>query len=419
MSMEEKQNFQTSLDFNQNIFKPNNSEEIVEVIKNCYKKNIPLEISGLKSKNKIGRNFQAEKTLDLSNYSGIIEYKPEELYIKVKAGTPVKNIIEELDKHNQQLAFEPIDFGFLFEGASNGGTIGGVISCNFAGSRRFKVGSARDHLLGFQGVNGKGEVIKSGGTVVKNVTGYDLCKLLTGSFGTLSVITELSIKVLPKPETSKTLIINNPHLKKAVEYLGNALSSSTDPSGGVFYPEYFEKSFIFNDLTHQGALTGIRIEGPENSVERRVNRLCKELSLLDNEFSILDSEQSNIFWDKTKNLEVFSKLKSNLLRIVVPISETLNVIQKLKAHEINYFLDWGGSLIWLQIENVNTKILKEIKDITQKHLGYYTIIKIENDLKATADIFTIDPIKYKITEKIKKSFDPKRILNPGKMYSGI
>jgi|TARA_B110000211_G_scaffold60620_1_gene68367 glycolate oxidase FAD binding subunit len=417
--MAEKQNFQTSLDFNQNIFKPNNSEEIVEVIKNCYKKNIPLEISGLKSKNKIGRNFQAEKTLDLSNYSGIIEYKPEELYIKVKAGTPVKNIIEELDKHNQQLAFEPIDFGFLFEGASNGGTIGGVISCNFAGSRRFKVGSARDHLLGFQGVNGKGEVIKSGGTVVKNVTGYDLCKLLTGSFGTLSVITELSIKVLPKPETSKTLIINNPHLKKAVEYLSNALSSSTDPSGGVFYPEYFEKSFIFNDLTHQGALTGIRIEGPENSVERRVNRLCKELSLLDSEFSILDSEQSNIFWDKTKNLEVFSKLKSNLLRIVVPISETLNVIQKLKAHEINYFLDWGGSLIWLQIENVNTKILKEIKDITQKHLGYYTIIKIENDLKATADIFTIDPIKYKISEKIKKSFDPKRILNPGKMYSGI
>jgi len=417
--MAEKQNFQTSLDFSQNIFKPNNREEIVEVIKNCYKKNIPLEISGLKSKNKIGRNFQAEKTLDLSNYSGIIEYKPEELYIKVKAGTSVKNITEELDKHNQQLAFEPIDFGFLFKGLSNSGTIGGVISCNFAGSRRFKVGSARDHLLGFQGINGKGEIIKSGGTVVKNVTGYDLCKLLSGSFGTLSVLTELSIKVLPKPETSKTLIINNPHLKKAVEYLGTALSSSTDPSGGVFYPEYFEKSFIFNDLTHKGALTGIRIEGPENSVEQRTNRLSKELGLLDDEFSILDSEQSNIFWNKTKNLEVFSNLKSNLFRIVVPISETLNVIQKLKAHEINYFLDWGGNLIWLQIENVNTKILKEIKDITQKHLGYYTIIKIENDLKATADIFTIDPIKYKISEKIKKSFDPKRILNPGKMYSGI
>ena len=173
----------------------------------------------LKSKKNIGRNFQAEKTLDLSNYSGIIEYKPEELYIKVKAGTPLKEIKFELDKHNQQLAFEPTDFGPLFSGKNNEGTIGGVISCNFAGPRRFKVGSARDHVLGFQGVNGKGEVIKSGGTVVKNVTGYDLSKILSGSFGTLAVLTEISIKVLPKPPSNKTLIIENPHLIKAIDYL--------------------------------------------------------------------------------------------------------------------------------------------------------------------------------------------------------
>ncbi len=419
MSMEEKQNFQTFQDSNQNTFKPGSRAEIVEIVKNCYKKSIPLEINGSKSKHRIGRNFQAQKTLNLSNYSGIIEYKPEELYIKVKAGTSIKTIADELDKHNQQLAFEPIDFGFLFKGESNEGTIGGVISCNFAGSRRFKVGSARDHLLGFQGVNGKGDIIKSGGTVVKNVTGYDLCKLLSGSFGTLSILTELSIKVLPKPEMSKTLIINNPHLKKAIEYLGSALSSSTDPSGGVFYPEYFEKNFIFNDLTYKGALTGIRVEGPSNSVDQRVMRLRKELNLLEGEYSILDSEQTNIFWNKTKNLEVFSNLKSNLLRVVVPISETVSVIQKLKIYDISYFLDWGGSLIWLEIKKINFKTLKEIKDITRKHMGYFTIIKIEEDIKASADIFTVDPIKYKISEKIKKSFDPKRILNPGKMYSGI
>ena len=419
MSMEEKQNSQTFLDFNQNIFNPSSREEIAEIIRNCYKKNIPLEINGSKSKNKIGRNFQAEKTLNLSNYSGIIDYKPEELYIKVKAGTPINSIIEELDKHDQQLAFEPVDFGFVFNGKSNNGTIGGVISCNFAGPRRFKVGSARDHLLGFQGVNGKGEIIKSGGTVVKNVTGYDLCKLISGSFGTLSVLTELSIKVLPKPQSSKTLIINNPHLKKAIEYLGTALSSSTDPSGGVFYPEQFEQSFTFNDLTHKGALTAIRIEGPSNSVDHRIKKLSIELGLLENEYSILESVQTKIFWNKTKNLEVFSNSKKNLLRIVVPISETLSVLQKLKPYEINYFLDWGGSLIWVELEKISLKILREIKDITQQHSGYFTIIKVEDDLKASADIFTIDPIKYKISEKIKKSFDPKRIFNPGKMYSGI
>ena len=419
MSMEEKQNSQTFLDFNQNIFNPSSREEIADIIRNCYKKNIPLEINGSKSKNKIGRNFQAEKTLDLTSYSGIIDYKPEELYIKVKAGTPINSIIEELDKHDQQLAFEPVDFGFLFNGKSNNGTIGGVISCNFAGPRRFKVGSARDHLLGFQGINGKGEIIKSGGTVVKNVTGYDLCKLISGSFGTLSVLTELSVKVLPKPQSSKTLIINNPHIKKAIEYLGTALSSSSDPSGGVFYPEQFGQSFTFNDLTHKGALTAIRIEGPSNSVDHRIKNLSAELGLLENEYSILESVQTKIFWNKTKNLEIFSNSKKNLLRIVVPISETLSVLQKMKPYEINYFLDWGGSLIWVELEKINLKILREIKDIMQQHSGYFTIIKVEDDLKASADIFTIDPIKYKISEKIKKSFDPKRIFNPGKMYSGI
>ena len=419
MFMEEKQNSQTFLDFNQNIFNPSSREEIAEIIRNCYKKNIPLEINGSKSKNKIGRNFQAEKTLDLTSYSGIIDYKPEELYIKVKAGTPINSIIEELDKHDQQLAFEPVDFGFLFNGKSNNGTIGGVISCNFAGPRRFKVGSARDHLLGFQGINGKGEIIKSGGTVVKNVTGYDLCKLISGSFGTLSVLTELSVKVLPKPQSSKTLIINNPHIKKAIEYLGTALSSSSDPSGGVFYPEQFDQSFTFNDLTHKGALTAIRIEGPSNSVDHRIKNLSAELGLLENEYSILESVQTKIFWNKTKNLEIFSNSKKNLLRIVVPISETLSVLQKMKPYEINYFLDWGGSLIWVELEKISLKILREIKDITQRHSGYFTIIKVEDDLKASADIFTIDPIKYKISEKIKKSFDPKRIFNPGKMYSGI
>ncbi len=419
MSMEEKQNSQTSLDFNQNIFKPSSRKEIVEIVKNCYRKNIPLEINGLKSKYKIGRNFQSEKTLDLSNYSGIIEYKPEELYIKVKAGTPIKEIVEHLDKNNQQLAFEPNDFGYLFTGESNSGSIGGVVSCNFAGSRRFKVGSVRDHVLGFQGLNGKGETIKSGGTVVKNVTGYDLCKLLSGSFGTLSILTELSIKVLPKPETSKTLVIKNPHLKKALSYLGQSLSSSTDPSGGVFYPDYFGKNFILNDLTHEGGLTAIRIEGPTNSVDQRIDRLSKELSLISQEISILNTEQTNIFWNRTKNLEVFKNLKGNLLRIVVPISETLQVIQKLKSNDISYFIDWGGSLVWMAFNEINSKILNETKQIIKKHHGYCTIIKIEEDLKASADVFTIDPIKYKISEKIKRSFDPKRIFNPGKMYTGI
>ena len=419
MSMEEKQNFQTYLDFNQTVLKPKTENEISEVVRECYKKNIPLEINGSKSKNKIGKNFQTEKTLDMSSYSGIIDYKPEELYIKAKAGTSLEIINNALEKNNQQLAFEPTDFGCLFSGKKNLGTIGGVMACNFAGPRRFKVGSVRDHVLGFKGINGKGEIIKSGGTVVKNVTGYDLSKILSGSFGTLAVLSEIAVKVLPKSPCNKTLVIDNPHIKKALEYLNLALSSSSDCSGGVFYPEIFRNYFSLNDLTIKGALTAIRIEGPAKSVDKRIEKLMKEINVNSNEVSILEPEQSNVFWKNTQNLNVFSATKSNLLRIVSPPSETFDLIQKLKKFDIKYFIDWGGNLVWLEINKVSPKILREITDIVRSAKGYLTVIKIEEHLKAQIDIFAIDSIKYKITEKIKKSFDPRRILNPGKMYIGI
>jgi len=417
--MEEKQNFQTFQDFSSSVLKPDKEEIIAEIIEHCYKKNIPLEICGSSSKKNIGRNFQSQKTLDLSNYSGIIKYEPEELYIKVKSGTPIKEIKEALEKNNQYLAFEPTDFGPLFEGQTNEGTIGGVLSCNFAGPRRFKVGSARDHILGFKGVNGKGEIIKSGGTVVKNVTGYDLSKVITGSFGTLSVFTEISIKVLPKPDLTKTLIINNRHLKKGLEHLSAALSSSCDPSGAAFYPEFFQDQFTFNDLTTKGPITAIRIEGAKLSIDERIKQLINELAIDKKEISILDPEQSSIFWEKTRSLNVFSNLQNNLLRIIVPASEAFELINRLKIYNVKYFIDWGGNLIWVQLDQLNSSILREIKAVVKNLGGYLTVIKVDESLKSSIDIFTIDDVKYKISEKIKKSFDPKRILNPGKMYTGI
>ena len=182
MSMEEKQNFPTSQDSN---FYPQKEKEVADIIKKFYKSNIPIEIIGSGQK-KIGKPLQCGKTLNLSKLNGIIEYLPEELYIKVKAGTKIDEIEKELKKNKQQLAFEPIDFGYLFLGKSNCGTAAGQVACNISGPRRFKVGSVRDHILGFRAVNGRGEIIKSGGTVVKNVTGYDLSKLICGSYGTLA-----------------------------------------------------------------------------------------------------------------------------------------------------------------------------------------------------------------------------------------
>ena len=416
---ETNQNSQTYQDFNSDIYKPNNEEDLQEIIKYCSKKNLPIEIIGRGTKSLIGKKLQCAKTLDMSNISGIIDYKPEELYITVKAGTPIKTIQDELKKNNQHLAFEPVNFSELFKKDSNEGTIGGTLSCNFSGSRRFKVGSARDHILGFKGYNGTGEKIKSGGTVVKNVTGYDLSKLITGSFGTLLVLSEITLKVLPLQTDTKTIIVSGLSLEHALGIMGSAISSSNDPSGTVFYPDSLRDNFVFNDLTHPGSITAIRIEGSKISTEQRINNLIKDLSLIDKNITVLDSVQSEIFWEDTRSLKVFSKNQKNILRAVIPSSETTNLINRLKSFHPNYFIDWGGSLIWLELDYLSSQKIDQIRNRILVADGYLTVIKSQESIKSSLEIFTIDPIKFKISQNLKKSFDPKRIFNPGKMYTGI
>ena len=285
--MEEiNQNSQTSPDFNLDILKPENENELQQIIKYCYKKDLPIEIVGARTKNGIGKKLQCAKTLDMSNISGIIDYKPEELYITVKAGTPIKTVQEKLRSNNQHLAFEPINFSEIFKKNLNEGTVGGTLSCNFSGSRRFKVGSARDHVLGFKGYNGKGEKIKSGGTVVKNVTGYDLSKLVTGSFGTLLVLSEITLKVLPLQTDTRTIIVSGLALENALGIIGSAIASSNDPSGAVFYPANLRNNFVFNDLTHPGSITAIRVEGTKAATEQRINNLIQDLVLVDKKITI-------------------------------------------------------------------------------------------------------------------------------------
>ncbi len=418
--MEEiNQNSPTSLDFNTEKFEPKDEIEIQQIIKFCYKKNLPIEIVGNQTKLDIGKKMQCAKTLDMSKFSGIIDYKPEELYIKVKAGTPINFVREELKKNKQHLAFEPVNFSKIFKKNSNEGTVGGTLSCNFSGSRRFKVGSARDHILGFKGFNGKGEKIKSGGTVVKNVTGYDLSKLITGSFGTLLAISELTLKVLPLESETKTIIVSGLALEHAIGIMGSAIASSNDPSGAVYYPGNLRNNFVFNDLTHPGSITAIRVEGTKISTEQRINNLTKELVLEDKKLTILDSTQSEIFWEDTRSLKAVSTNDKNILRAVVPPSETINLLNRLKTFHPNYFLDWGGSLIWLELDYLSSQKIDQIRDRILDVNGYLTVIKSPENVKSSSEIFTIDPIKFKISQNIKKSFDPKRIFYPGKMYTGI
>ena len=426
MSIEEKQNFPTFQNSN-SVEYPQNEREVATLIRKFYKSNIPIELIGSGSKRKIGKTLQCAKTLNLSKLNGIIEYLPEELYIKVKAGTSIKAIEQELKKNNQQLVFEPIDFGYFLNGESDYGTAAGQVACNISGSRRFKVGSVRDHVLGFRGVNGRGEIIKSGGVVVKNVTGYDLSKLICGSYGTLVALTEITFKVLPLPEESKTLVINNQKIEKAVHFLDKSISSSNDISGAVFFPDRpmisgssmnIENTFKLNDLKQEGSITAIRIEGSKNSIDHRIENLINELQIINLNISILEVHQSEVFWNKVKALEFFSNSKNNIIRIVIPPSECVNLIYQFSS-KFKYYLDWGGALMWLEVFELSEEMFESIRKKVVNRGGYVTMIKNSNYLPYVEDVFTISSERFNISQNIKKSFDPKRILNPGKMYTGI
>ena len=426
MSTKEKQNFPTYQD-SDSIKYPQNEKEVSSLIKKFYKSNIPVELVGTGSKKKIGKPLQCAKTLNLSKLDGIIEYLPGELYIKVKANTPIKKIEEELKKNKQQLAFEPIDFGYLLNEKSDYGTAAGQVACNISGPRRFKVGSVRDHVLGFRGVNGKGEIIKSGGVVVKNVTGYDLSKLVCGSYGTLVVLTEITFKVLPTPEESKTLIIHGQKIESAIEHLDQAISSSNDISGAIFLPKgpavrgcvmNIENTFKLNDLKYEGSFTAIRIEGSKNSIDQRIENLTNELKIINLNISILEVHQSEIFWNKVRSLEFFYSSKNSILRIVIPPSECVNLIYQF-SNKFKYYVDWGGALIWLEAFELSEEMFESIRRKVVKIGGYVTMIKNSDHLPYVEEVFTISRDRFNISQNIKKSFDPKRILNPGKMYTGI
>jgi len=426
MSTEMKKNSQIFQD-SSNTYYPEDELQVSDIVKELYKKNQPTELIGTGTKNFIGNKIQAAKKLSLSKLSGIVEYLPEELYIKVKANTPLELVEQELEKNNQELAFEPIDFGFIESGKSDKGTIAGYLACNYAGSRRFKAGSVRDHILGFRGVNGKGDIIKSGGTVVKNVTGYDLSKLIAGSFGTLVALTEITLKVLPKKKLSNTIIIHTEGKKLINELFEKISSSSSEVSGAVYIPDEPEdesydhnKEVVFklNDLQSKGSFLALRIEGDKISINEKIKALTDELDLKKLNSTILDVHQSTPFWKKINNLELFKVTKNNLLRVVIPPSKGNKLMQYL-GNKYKYYIDWCGSLYWIEVQAKKNNKIGEIKKLIKELEGYLTIIKTSNEFDYEETIFTVDDIRLLVSEKIKKSFDPKRIFNPGKMYRGI
>src|SRR3954465_4424142 len=251
--------------------KPRDGKDVEAAVQWALAEGKTLEVMGQGSKRAIGRAAQWDLSLDLSDLSGVTLYEPEELILSAKAGTPIAEVEALLAKHNQELAFEPMDYGPVFGGAPGAGTIGGTLGANLSGPRRIKAGAARDHFLGVPAVSGRGETFKSGGRVVKNVTGYDLCKVLAGSWGTLAVMTDVTVKVLPRAETEQTLLLLGLDDAQAAQAMSVAMGSSNDVSGAAHLPASVAARVAATGQAD--AATLLRIEGIKPSVAPRIDGL--------------------------------------------------------------------------------------------------------------------------------------------------
>src|SRR5215467_6578434 len=282
--------------------KPGDGKEVEDVVRWALDHDKPLDLAGRGTKYGIGRPSQTDLTLDLSGLAGVTLYEPAELVLSARAGTPVSEIEVLLDKHNQEFAFEPIDYGPLLGAEINDGTLGGAIAANLSGPRRIRYGAARDHFLGVTAVTGRGETIKSGGRVVKNVTGYDLCKLLAGSWGTLAAMTDITVKVLPKAETEATVLVAGLDDARACAAMTAAMGSSCDVSGAAHVPDHVAS--WFDGLPQAQASTVLRIEGFAPSVAHRENALVALMKNL-GPVATLDEKSSRVLWHNIRHVKPF------------------------------------------------------------------------------------------------------------------
>ncbi len=407
-------------------FRPESADQVAEVIRTAIIEGRHLEVVGRGSKRAWGRPAAAADTLDVQELTGIVAYEPEELILTARPATPLAEIEAVLAERNQHLAFEPPDFGPLLRGNgeifSSDGTLGGAVLCNLGGPRRVKVGAARDHVLGFHGVSGRGEVFKAGGRVVKNVTGFDLAKLVAGSFGTLAVVTELTVRALPAPEETRTLVVRGLDDAAAVQAMTAALSSAADVSAAAHLPATVAAAATVAALAGAAAsATLLRLEGPEPSVAARAEMLLRQLQPL-GETAVLATPESQVLWLEVGDVCCFATDGDRQVwRLSVPPAQGADVAgQVLAFHAGDAFYDWGGGLIWLALEPTPAAAADTVRAAVTAVGGHATLIRAEPAVRKQVPVFQPQPPALAaLTRRVKESFDPHRVLNPGRMYADV
>lgn len=387
--------------------KPETAAQVTDAVRWALSAGEPLEILGSGSRRGLGRPVQAGHALDLSGLSGVVAYEPEELVLTALAGTPMDMIRSMLADRGQHLAFEPPE----------GGTLGGLVASGLAGPRRISAGSARDHTLGIAGVSGRAEAYKGGGKVVKNVTGYDVPKLMAGSFGTLTALTEITVKVLPAPEDTATLLLFGLDDAAAVAMLDRALRSPYEVSGAAHLPAATAaRSGVFEVAGAGGSVTLVRLEGFGPSVAARVTMLREELRA----DAVLGRDLSLAVWREVRDgagLGEGADGDTHLWKLSVPPSAGPSTVEAIRRTlDVEVFYDWGGGLVWLAAPPDSGATIRAALSAG----GHATLVRAPEAVRAATDVFQPLPEPLMaLSRRVKESFDPKGILNPGRMYAGL
>ncbi|MER8658669.1 FAD-binding protein [Mesorhizobium sp. M0847] len=400
-------------------FTPTSSTEVLSTVQWTAAEESPLETIGHGSKRGIGRPQQSEHTLDLSKLTGVTLYEPAELVLSAKAGTPLSDIESLLAENGQQLAFEPMDYGPLFGGIKGRGTIGGVLAANLSGPRRLKAGAARDHILGINAVAGRGEAFKSGGRVVKNVTGYDLSKLMANSWGTLAVFTDVTFKVLPAAEIEVTLAVRGLLDDAAAAAMALALGSSAEVSSAAHLPERTAARVAGGSLGADAA-TLLRVEGFGPSVAYRIEAL-KTLLKNAGPLQEIAGEASHSLWRDIRDCTPFAdRSEKPVWRVSMAPSQAHQMVLTLRMQiGVSAFYDWQGGLVWLRMEEGDPEAALLRGLIRKLGGGHATLVRATPSHRAAVPVFEPQaPHLAALSARLKTEFDPKAILNPGRMAQG-
>jgi glycolate oxidase FAD binding subunit len=436
--------------FRPDAFRPDSAAQTADAVRQALSEGQPLEIVGHGSKRGFGRPVQAALALDMSDMAGIVAYEPEELVLTVRPGTPMAEVETLLAGHRQHLAFEPADPGPLYGVPAGAGTVGGTLAAGLAGPRRIKDGGARDHFLGMEGINGRGEIFKAGGKVVKNVTGYDVCKLMAGSFGTLTVFTEVTVKVLPAPEEVRTLVLTGLDPRSGVAALTRALHSPYDVSGAAHLPAgAAARSGVAAVAAAGGPVTLVRLEGFGPSVAARATALSADLEV----DGVLDHARSVAVWREIRDVAALVPPSATLWKLSVPPSAGPAVaaaLCRMLAAEAGLaeaelakgalakgalakgalaegalaeaIFDWGGGLVWLAVDPrlCATDTAGAVRAAVAPTGGHATLVRAPVDIRATVPVFPSQPEPLaRLAARVKESFDPMRLFNPGRMTAGV